>query len=445
MQYFAAHLHPGQQTTHSLRASQYKTTKKRKRDEDSDEGAEEPPVSPEHNVKGQPSSNTQSHSSFAPIETEQLRVAGLLPEDVFDVPPPPFPHTHARALKDKFNYTNLQRELAALDPPLYAVNAASKSHPIDRKSEQPALRQTHLDILTTILHHCLLEGDYHRAGRAWGMILRTQVAGKAIDLRNHGRWGIGAELLLHRNARKQSSNSQSTQQSSQNSGNDRRSNHEQSLFTDEEFKLARDYYERLIIQYPNRKQVPHAIDELTFYPAMFSLWIYNVCEESKQVRRCHKEEMRGSKLESTRSEDTTMASSADALGNETVIRYEELRQARKIAGRLDQLIISPPFDKHTGLLQLRGMVGLWLGDLILGPESAKHEQVGWGSSSREHNDSSGETTLEKLKRYSESRTEIQQAREFFERAQGNGGRVWKGVENVEPKIEDLTKKMEKMQ
>ncbi|KAF2790199.1 hypothetical protein K505DRAFT_190920, partial [Melanomma pulvis-pyrius CBS 109.77] len=350
MHHFAGQLQPAQLSAHSLRASQYRPASKRKRAQHDEDAGEPPMASPGHDVEGPlPPSNAQPYASLDSLQTAQLRVAGLLPEDEFDLPPPPFPHAPPRTARDAFNYTKLQKELAGLDPPLYVVKAASKSDPVDRKSERPALRQTHLDVLSTMMHHCLLKGDYHRAGRAWGMILRTKIAGLPVDPRNHGRWGIGAEILLRRNARNQSIRRQNNRYDTESADGEQISSDESTLYTQEGFELAREYYERLIVQHPNRKQLLHSIDDRTFYPAMFSLWIY----------------------------ETTMVSD-DARARASATNEEELRQAKEIAQRIDQLVVSPPFDKHADLLQLRGMVGLWMGDLVLGEDSLGQEDD-WNS------------------------------------------------------------------
>ncbi|KAF2264020.1 hypothetical protein CC78DRAFT_252419 [Lojkania enalia] len=395
MQYFAPHFQPGPQTTHSLRAGQYKPSRKRKRDENTDE----PPISPDIEAKNSAaSSNAQSHSSFGSLEPTQLRIAGLLPEDAFEIPAPPFPHAPARARNDNFSSAKLQQELTSLGPPLFAVNATSKSNPIGRKSERPTLRQTHLGVLTTILHHCLLKGDYSRAGRAWGMILRTQLAGIPIDPRNHARWGLGAEILLRRNHPNSSNHSEGPQ-------NKQYFRHTNDIYTEEGFERAREYYERLIVQHPNRKHIPNATDDRTFYPAMFSLWIYEVCERSKRAWQQYKDGLSKTNSETASiNEDTTLSSSFDASAQLYAIKVEELRRGRELADRLEQLIISPPFDKHADMLQLRGMVGLWLGDLILAADPSKQKEDRWELNASEllDEESDGDVRTIMIQRYEET-------------------------------------------
>lgn len=412
MQLFAAQYQPAQQTTRSLRASQYKPSK-RKRDEEV--------LSDEDDAKSAPvSSYAESYASIdstAPAEAAQLRVAGL--EDEAEIPPTPFPHAPAKTSSSHVTYAQVQKSLAELDPPLFAVNATSKSRPVGRESEAPALRQTHLSVLTTIMHRCLLEGDFPRAGRAWGMILRSQIAGTPVDPRNHGRWGIGAELLLHRN----------TQGGQSNAG---------SVFTEEGFELAREYYERLIVQHPHRKHQPRALDDLTFYPAMFSLWVYEVCEKSKRARKQHGEDNRHSTSGSAMDEDTTMAE--DDRAHMSAIIAEELQQARAIASRLDQLVLSPPFDKHPDLLQLRGMVGLWIGDLIL-RNDGKGGFDDYNQVPNYDEDDPDESTSDKLQRFLQSRAEFRKALEYLGRAQTNGRKLDDAVDGADAKIIDLSKRI----
>lgn len=417
MQHFAVQSVPGQQTTHSLRASQYRRSK-RKRDEDTpndEHEGEAPSPAP---------SNAQSYPSSDPLETAQLRVAGLLSDDAAEIPPRPFPHAPARTSSHPFTYTALQRSLADLNPPLFAVNATSKRGPVDRSSEGPGLRETHLGILTTLMHRCLLEGDFLRAGKAWGLILRTQISGTAIDPRNHGRWGIGAELLLHRQTRDMDQNKQSFAD-------------EISPYTDEGFELAREYYERLIVQHPNRKHVPRAIDELTFYPAMFSLWIYEVCERCTRARRRFEAEHGASTPDNHLAEESMTLD--DARADASVLAATELLHAKEISGRLDQLIVSPPFDKHADLLQLRGMVGLWLADLVL-RGAKRHSTDDWDQIlSGDDDDNTGESAPAKLHRFSESLRELTRALESFERAQANGRQLGDVLYDVSSRMNDLSK------
>lgn len=112
----------------------------------------------------------------------------------YDQDPPgrDFPHRPIPDGRDAANHLSLAElkgELASLKPPLIHDADLQDGH-------STTLKRHHLAVLTTIMHHCLLQGDYIRAGRAWGMILRTEVSGTRPNIQSHGLWGIGAEILL---------------------------------------------------------------------------------------------------------------------------------------------------------------------------------------------------------------------------------------------------------
>jgi hypothetical protein len=433
MQHFATHLRPSQQTTHSQRAGGYKNTIKRKRDEDSDE----PSDGPGNDAKGLPTaSNAQSYTPSA-AKIAHRHVAGLVPDDGASIPPPPFPHSTARTSNDHLSYAKVQQEIAGLNPAVYAANATSKSHAVGGTNEKPALRKTHLDVLSTVLHRCLLEGDYDRAARAWGMILRTQLAGQPIDPRNHGRWGIGAEILLRQSPRNQLSHLQN--------GHSHRE--ENRLFTAEGFELVRDYYERFVVQYPNRKTAPYAIDSRTFYPPLFSIWITSVLEKSKRARKEYDEERQHIRSASGTSEDYKTLSPEDARVREVAIVDEELEHANEIRERLDQLVVSPPFDKHAQLLLLRGNVGLWISDLILADRQPRQQDDDndWDMDVSEDNHSTTESAAEKLRKYTDSLQELRRAQDFFSSAETNGsGSAGPAMSSIDTKIRYLTRQMARL-
>jgi hypothetical protein len=323
----------------------------------------------------------------------------------------------------------VQQEVAGLSPAVYAADAPSKTLAIGGTYEKPALRRTHLDVLSTVMHRCLLEGDYDRAARAWGLILRTQVAGHPIDPRNHARWGIGAEVLLRR----------------------RDGNHADGegdeLFTAEGFELARDYYERFIVQYPDRKlSHPNAVDNRIFYPPLFSVWIRSVVDKSKHARReLDVERHRATSADAASDSDTT-ATIDDVRARHEAIQTEELARAREICERLDQLVVSPPFDKHVQLLLLRANVGLWLSDLIVDvPKARNQDHDGdWDMDASEDDDRTEHSTTEKQRKHANSLVELQRAREFFDRAETNGsGSAGHAKSRVNSKVKHLTRQMAK--
>ncbi|RDI77236.1 hypothetical protein Vi05172_g12798 [Venturia inaequalis] len=259
----------------------------------------------------------------------------------------------------------VRHELHGLNPPLAHLDP-SWYEPLSKVNRE-GLREQHVANLTTLMHHMLLKGDFERAGRAWALLLRSGRLAKNIktnagylsmDVTAHNRWGIGAELLL-RNTR------EDTDQQT-----------EDTHLSEEAFRAARDYYERLIVQYPvhHQRKGPSATN---FYAAMFSLWIYEASQ------RCNFADAH--------------SSSEDDSERLRAAKERELGDARVIASRLDDVIGAPPLDKNPELLQIRAMVALWLGTLQ-------------GGEAQE--------------------TAFERAKGLLLRSRANGGVLWEGVEHI---------------
>jgi hypothetical protein len=215
------------------------------------------------------------------------------------------------------------------------------------------LRQQHLSVLTTILHRSMLENNYTRAGRAWGMLLRTEHNGRAFDVRANGRWGIGAEILLRRkyqNDELQSSPTEKDSEPASDSEEEARRNTarepHQGWFSKEGFEKAKDYYERLILDHPHHRFFPHRISALDFYPAMFSLWIYAIQEGQPPQEQTPQNVM-----------------NQPSISGDRDPKKDTLARATELADRMDSLMISPPYSDNMTLLDLRHMVRQWIDDL----------------------------------------------------------------------------------
>ncbi|KAL8775360.1 MAG: hypothetical protein Q9209_000368 [Squamulea sp. 1 TL-2023] len=263
-------------------------------------------------LSGHHSAPTNRRSSSAlslnRIAAEEYRTAGQ-PFDQ-ELRPFPFPHASVKEVSPSLDSESSYDTREGGDDHETEKLAKSKS------SLHGGLRQQHYSVLTCILHRCLMEKDYMRASRAWGMLLRLEVHGHPLDIRLHGRWGIGAEILLHGGG-----SSDDTQLSVAN------------------LMKAKDYYERLILQYPYRKYNADNVSSLTFYPIMFGIWIYAV-----QLRY-----------------DNTLQE--NVLGSHTA-RQAAVKEANEIAMKLDELLISPPYSDHSGLWKTQGMLYQWLSQLL---------------------------------------------------------------------------------
>ena len=220
-------------------------------------------------------------------------------------------------------------------------------------SDLVGLRKQHLAVVIAILHRSLLAGNYVRAGRAWGMLLRAEAEGRSMDVRKYGRWGIGAEILLFRETQLKRKRTEpegpEEHEKYHPATRDNFGAHQNppTLFSQEGFSKAKDYYERLILQYPYRKTMPNATSSMQFYPAMFGLWIYAVQETHKSI-------LTG---------DDGRSADHESI-NSRKIRVMTLQSASEIAIRLDELLVSPPYSDQAELWRLRGMVALWTADLL---------------------------------------------------------------------------------
>ena len=263
----------------------------------------------------------------------------------------PFPHaaprTHATAtLHLSANEPSI---LPASESLPFVVSSSGEELPLAKSSLNSGLRQQHHNVLISILHRCLLEGEYARASRAWGMLLRTETHGHPLDIRYQERWGIGAELLLRPNSRSDD------------------------VTNLENLAKAKDYYERLILQYPYRKTVPDSTSSLIFYPVMFSVWIYSI-----QLR--YEVAMRSGRLGSRSPADATLndhagSDSGDVPSSPTGAPGTQIdsirlacetavQQAKEVVERLGDLLISPPFSDHAALWRIQGMLFVWISHLM---------------------------------------------------------------------------------
>lgn len=285
----------------------------------------------------------------------QYKASGQLIDK--DLPSGTFPHTSRQHTLSSKVRRQIEDDLAALKPPLY-ISARSSDANGSNLCGVSGLRQRHLSIVTAILHRCLLEGDYVRAGRAWGMLLRTENGGHSMDLRSNGRWGLGAEIILQRE-RQLFRKDQVDEHTSSHQEDYDVDRGPEALFTSEGFEKAKDYYERLGLQYPYRKSFPTAIGPLEFYYAMFGLWIYTV--EEQRLRELASIE----KVASEAIDGDVSGSESESHGSRrrVVIYRETSRRAREIATRLDELFSSPPYSDSTAFRKIQDMVTLWIDDL----------------------------------------------------------------------------------
>ena len=355
---------------------------------------------------------------LSPDEAHQYRVAGL-PFNR-EVPSGNFPHTPtSKRARKPIREGHILKHLASISPPIYLPQSAAY---------EGNVRIQHLSVLTTILHRCLLQSDYLRAGRALGLLLRDEFMGRAIDLRIEGRWGIGAEILVRRGCQVANLRGATTTNGHSAAG---------LCFTRQGFEDAKRYYERLILHHPFRKTAPDAVCALHFYPAMFGLWIYVVQTEASSAAIDESRRKQDSDPEWT-SEDETGSDFDGRHGDASrrhlaKIKTRELEQAEQIALSMDDILGSPPYSDSAELLELRGMVSLWIGDLLVSslPQAEMDDDYDdYESDNAEESRDSMFARQELRLAMEKKESEVRKSGEFFERARERCRGITRTLQNL---------------
>jgi RNA polymerase I-specific transcription initiation factor RRN11 len=333
--------------------------------DDKEEEKKEPELSDDEvdatSVDNIPSKPAITISSHLRSTLDQFHTAGHPPDE--PLPPSPFPVAPYEPEKPVQVLSRAIRELKALQPPLYHVPAL--------RWAPKSLRETHLSVMNTVLHRSLLRGDYERAGRAFGLLMRAVPGGPRM-LRRRDVCGIGAEILLRRRNRAGEEYEDDESLNLDDDDEDEATGPEgEPRISERSFELVKQYLELLITEHPPKTQLGPDQLGFNFYYQYFSFWIYQILERSKRGRGRTRDE---DEDEDDHDDDVMSVASIHHISS---IRPRELADARELAQRFDEVINQAPWDKNPDLLQLRAMVSQWIADLL--PNSSSND----GSSSRE--------------------------------------------------------------
>ena len=327
---------------------------KRKRDEndkDIDVSMDGPSSRGDHVSGGSSFEPTSFSSAFASSQAapHEHHFGDEASEPTFEV----HDYSASRRIGSKRSHSRsvLKDSLGKLQPPLLGpqVYPSSGLH-ASQEMNVGGARQRHLAVLTTIMHRSLLQTDYVRAGRAWSMILRSELDGHSVDLRNGCRWGLGAEILLRQSSPLSGASIQPTSAVEVNGS---AAENPGQCFSLECFQKIKKYYDRLSLQYPYHKSFPNAIGPLDFRFAMFSTWIYT----------CTHQKIPNVNVHQPISFYTARYMSEQQMTED--IRRETLRQAREVSEWLEELMSSPPYSDSERFKNLKVMVDLWTADLAM--------------------------------------------------------------------------------
>ncbi|KAL9633142.1 MAG: hypothetical protein Q9164_004875, partial [Protoblastenia rupestris] len=271
----------------------------------------------------------------------------------------------------------IARELGSLRPPLR--NRFHLSHEVSptKPSHSKGLKKQHLDALVAVIHRSILDGDFQRARRAWGNLLRLEVNGQSLDLRTGGRWGLGAEFDLQ-------SCSLQTYRSDGDSGATKNDTPLPQIFSNpEDLEKAKDYLGRLILQYPYRKAFPDVTGPLDFHLALFGFWISSIIHEGWLATpdlpyTATNEEQNSADAfgeNETMEERPTLRVRARRHSIHESTRKNTLRRIYGLNAQLDKLLSSPPYSDEPSFWELKGMVALWTADLSLESDLSPSDEV----------------------------------------------------------------------
>ncbi|MCJ1325928.1 hypothetical protein MMC10_002591 [Thelotrema lepadinum] len=333
----------------------------------------------------------------------QYRIAGQPFRQ--DPPGAGFPHrAQDWRSEELLTPARLATELANVKPPVLES---------DQKVQQPShanvvLKQTHLATLYTLMHRCLLRGDYIRAARALGLLLRTEVSNQQVDLRGLNIWGVGAEILLQGKGQ-----SLRTSEGREEDRNEHLLKSNTVPLTREGFDQAKDYFEALILEFPYRSWWSDRLSALHIYPLMFSQWIAFTRDRDTRAR---------AKLHGDSNMSRTLDDDSDASSEELASDGEELESIRKatlekageIINGMDEVIQSFPYSDDATMWQLKGNLHLWLADLSV-PPKWKKERDGDFSDPEDSMSYSSRNSLQNQE-WKEHSQQSQQAKDAFSRA-----------------------------
>jgi hypothetical protein len=263
-------------------------------------------------------------------------------------------------------------------------------------------RQFHdqaLGSLAAVIKRSLHDGNIPRAKKAFGLLLRSDVRARPVDLRLNGYWALGVEVLMRdgevdlptarRTGDGEKTRSRENHQSNGGADHDRQEQKpgQARWGRAENMPQVRRYFESLIRIYPYDHRRPRAISAVEFWSALLSCELYNAWTEYQTKLSAlsigqSDEVIPGRRRRAEAGDEDEEVDSTDGLSEqETLLRLDKIRRdAQKgvtdIARTMDELMSAVPYTSHVELLRLRGMVALYMSDLALPAQlrSAAEEQ-----------------------------------------------------------------------
>lgn len=304
--------------------------------------------------------------SYAPSTLVQLTVAGLSETD--ELPSntiPDFPHrgilNRASDIEDE--------QIGSVDEADEddTEGSTAKPHNETKQADEPG---GHLDVLLRSIHQFLDQGAINKAARAYGLILQLRPRGRAIDVRHHNLWAIGAELLMREGEQPIVQHAHDAQEES---GTPKRWGSAANM------NKVKAYLDTLIQQHPYDYRRPRDISAVDFWLAMLGCEVYNAhAEHVITLRRIEEQDEWHDDAEDVDDEDGPER----AAKRRDELRLQALQAMKDITRRMDGLMQDLPYSKSEHFLRLRAMASLYVADLLV-PASELPNIQAQGSRARE--------------------------------------------------------------
>ncbi|UNI22076.1 hypothetical protein JDV02_007999 [Purpureocillium takamizusanense] len=372
--------------------------------------------------------------SRTPSERHQLHVAGL--SDTEEDPTHGIKHFPHRGFGRRVSIKGVDGSGGELfdndDDDEHGQRASQAPEAIQgaRRSTPADPRGSHLDVLLRAIHQFLDRGQVALAAKAYALVLQLRPGSRPIDVRQHGLWALGAEILMREGedvtprppvaggggaaaaaahgsgppvpalvkqeagdgdgfSARQPTASAAGQSSMfpTSHGSDRVPRR---WGSPSNMPKVKAYFETLIQQHPYDYKFPRSVSALDFQLAMLGCEIYNVYAE-------HRWALARAEAEVEVPEDEDQQSLAGVSNNEDHgrgygreeasdpqsrldVRKDEIR-LRAVAGmdditrRMDTLMQQLPYRKSHHFLRMRATASLYLADLVVPAGQVAGEHV----------------------------------------------------------------------
>ncbi|KAL1874509.1 hypothetical protein Daus18300_003528 [Diaporthe australafricana] len=364
--------------------------------------------------------NPLSHSDGT---IKQLRTAGLTADDLLPSNYiPDFPHRPIRPSHQQQQQKPDDDDDHDADGSASDGSGADDDDPAKERQRQRMrdAQAQQLGFLTNVVLRLLEEGDVPRAKRAFGLLRRSKVRGRPVDLRKDALWSLGAEILMRDGevrSRSVMPEEEAGPRAAAGEGGEAAAGRddgagERATPTARRWGSAsnmpqlRAYLESLVRQYPYNRLHPRSISDLDFHPVLFSCEVYNTW-----VGHRHALERLEGESEAWSDDDLDLDIMPEMIdmpdyndgngdgdggrgreeeenyltgrerrlrGAKAALGLQAMSAMRDVAARMDALMENTPYSRSAELLRLRGMVALYIGDLSVPPppRTADEEEEG---------------------------------------------------------------------